>query len=252
MKLRSALLASLALIFAAHAAEIQPALRIFIRASAKTHGPGQHDYPRFLEEWKKLLNERGAAADGALRFPTETELSKTDVLILYAADGTNMRAEERTQLESFLKRGGGLVVLHDGICGTNTTWFAGMAGGAKQHGEMNWKTGQTKLHFEDRAHPIVQGISDFEMDDEMFFRLRTAPEMQVLATAARAADEMVPQLWAYEKPLPDGRPHRAFVSLQGHKYVNFSQPDYRRLLLRGIAWAGKRPVELLTGTLAGR
>lgn len=252
MKLPVALFGILLVTPPAHAAENEPPLRVFIRASAKTHGPGQHDYPRFLEEWKELLNERGAATDGALRFPTETELSKTDVLIIYAADGTNMRVEERSQLESFLKRGGGLVVLHDGICGTNTTWFASMAGGAKQHGEMNWKTGQTKLHFEDRSHPVVHDISDFEMDDEMFFRLRTAPEMQVLATVARAVDETVPQLWVYEKTLPEGRPHRAFVSLQGHKHSSFSQPDYRRLLLRGIAWAGKRPADLLTGTLAGR
>jgi hypothetical protein len=63
----------------------QSPLRIFIRASAKTHGPGQHDYPRFLEEWKKLLTERGAAVDGAQRFPTAEELAQTDVMIDYAS-----------------------------------------------------------------------------------------------------------------------------------------------------------------------
>src|SRR5436309_638145 len=34
-------------------------LRVFIRAGAKTHGPGQHDHPRFLKEWTALLNGRG-------------------------------------------------------------------------------------------------------------------------------------------------------------------------------------------------
>ena len=28
-------------------------LRVFIRAGIKTHGPGQHDHPRFLGEWTK-------------------------------------------------------------------------------------------------------------------------------------------------------------------------------------------------------
>jgi type 1 glutamine amidotransferase len=252
MKLRFALFGILTLTLCALAAEDTPPLRVFIRAGAKTHGPDQHDYPRFLEEWKKLLTDRGAIADGALRFPTEAELAKADVLIIYASDGTNMGAKERFRLESFLNRGGGLVVLHDGICGTNTAWFASLAGGAKQHGETNWKTGATKLHFEDRSHPIVQGMSDFEMNDEMFFRLRMAPETRVLATADRTADETVPQLWVYEKSSVKGRPYRAFVSLQGHWYASFSQPDYRRLLLRGIAWAGKRPVELLTGTPPAR
>lgn len=252
MKLRLALFAMLSLTLCLRAAEAAQPLRVFIRASAKTHGPGQHDYPRFLEEWKKLLTERGAVADGALRFPTEAELAKTDVLILYAADGTNIAPEERAQLEAFLKRGSGLVVLHDGICGTNTDWFANLAGGAKQHGEMNWKTGLTKLHFDDRSHPIVGGAVDFEMNDEMFFRLRLAPETRTLATSARTAEELVPQLWVIEKTLPEGKPYRAFVSLQGHNFSSFSQPDYRRLLLRGIAWAGQRRVDLLSGTPTAR
>jgi type 1 glutamine amidotransferase len=252
MKRSCALLGILCLTLTGLAAENQPPMRVFIRASAKTHGPGQHDYPRFLEEWKKLLNERGAVADGAQRFPSSDELAKSDVLILYAADGTNMTCEERSRLEAFFKRGGGLVVLHDAMCGTNTTWFANLAGGAKQHGEMNWKTGPMKFHFVDRAHPIVQGAADFEMDDEIFFRLRTAPEMHVLATSERTAEETIPQLWVMEQTLPEGRPYRAFVSLQGHKYSNFEKPEYRRLLLRGIAWAGKRPADSLAGTAAGR
>ncbi|MBI4663896.1 MAG: ThuA domain-containing protein [Verrucomicrobia bacterium] len=230
----------------------EPPLRIFIRASAKTHGPGQHDYPRFLEEWKKRLNERGAIAEGALRFPTEAELGKSDVLIIYAADGNNIAGEERSHLESFLKRGRGLVVLHDGICGTNATWFASVAGGAKQHGEMNWKAGSLKLHFEDASHPIVKGISDFEIDDELFFRLRMTPETRTLATTVRTADDVVPQLWVYERPSDGGRSHRAFVSLQGHNHSSFSHPEYRRILLRGIAWAGKRPVDLFTRAPSGQ
>src|SRR5882672_9845215 len=34
-------------------------LRIFLRAGPKTHGPGQHDGPRWLAEWKPLLAGRG-------------------------------------------------------------------------------------------------------------------------------------------------------------------------------------------------
>lgn len=248
MKSRFVFLALFSLLVFVRADDEAPPLRVFIRASLKTHGPGQHDYPRFLDEWKKLLHERGAAAEGAQRPPTETELAKTDVLIIFASDATNIGAEDRSRLESFLKRGGGLVALHDSICGTNTDWFAKVAGGAKQHGEMNWKAGPLKLQFTDRAHPIVQGVADFEMDDEMFFRLRMAPETHVLATANRTADEAVPQLWVVEKSLPEGRPYRAFVSLQGHWFARFSDAEYQRLLLRGIAWVGKRPVDSLTRT----
>jgi type 1 glutamine amidotransferase len=244
-KILPALCGLLYLALSSFAADTAAPLRIFIRATPKTHGPGAHDYPRFLDDWKKLLNERGATCDGALRPPTEAELAKTDVLLLYASDGTNLGAEDRARLESFLKRGGGLVSLHDTICGTNTEWFAGLAGGAKQHGEMNWKTGPMKLEFKDRSHPIVKGMADFEMDDELFFKLHLAPDVHVLATAQRTPDEAVPQLWIYEKTLPEGKPYRAVVSLQGHWYVRFGEKKYRDILLRGIAWAGQRPVDAL-------
>src|SRR4249920_749000 len=81
-------------------------LRVFIRASEKTHGPGEHDYPQFLADWRKLLAERGAKADGALRFPTTAELAKTDVLILHAADANNIGSVDRASLEVFIERGG--------------------------------------------------------------------------------------------------------------------------------------------------
>ena len=47
-----------------HAASAAEPLRVCIRAGIKTHGPGQHDHPRFLGEWTKLLTERGAKVDG--------------------------------------------------------------------------------------------------------------------------------------------------------------------------------------------
>jgi hypothetical protein len=42
-----ALLGTVLLPGASHAAK---PLRVFIRASEKTHGPGAHDYPRFLQD----------------------------------------------------------------------------------------------------------------------------------------------------------------------------------------------------------
>jgi type 1 glutamine amidotransferase len=224
-----------------------PQLRIFIRSSEKTHGSGNglHDYPEFLARWTKLLTEHGAAVAGAPRFPTAAELEKTDVLIDYSSDGANLTADDKVVLNDYLRRGGGIVVIHDGMCGNESEWFAGVVGGSKQHGERNSHAGSMKLHFEDTSHPITRGVADFDFDDEMFFLLRTDPGMHVLATTADPAGKTVPQLWTFEKTLPGGKPYRAFVSLQGHKITNFEFPAYRTLLLRGIAWAGNRPAGAL-------
>jgi type 1 glutamine amidotransferase len=218
-----------------------PPLRVFIRASAKTHGPGEHDYPRFLADWTQLLTERGAVVEGALAFPSEAQLAKTDVLLVYASDAGSISEPDRTHLEAYLRRGGGIVVLHDGLCGKDADWFKTLIGGAKQHGVTNWNRGKMTLHFQDTRHPITKGLSDFEIDDELFFRLHMMPQAKILATTLYGEGQVVPQLWAYETDH-----HRAFVSCQGHWYASFSLPYYRGLLLRGIAWAGKREVDLLT------
>src|SRR5687767_15267277 len=90
-------------------------LRVFIRSGPKSHGPGAHDYPRFLREWVPLLNDRGARATGAEAFPTKAQLDQTDVVILHSqAAGNVPDAGDRKNLSDFVGRGGGLVVIHAG------------------------------------------------------------------------------------------------------------------------------------------
>src|ERR1700704_5264840 len=87
-------------------------LRVFIRGGPKTHGPNQHDHPRFLREWTQMLNERGAKAEGGMEFPEAAQLEKTDVLILHAQDAMKIVGEDREAFEKFLSRGSGVVVIH--------------------------------------------------------------------------------------------------------------------------------------------
>ena len=231
------------------AQEGAPPLRVFIRAGEKTHNPvgnGVHDYPAFLADWSKILLERGVKVDGALHFPTADELARTDVLIIYKGDGGNCSPAERAALDPYLRRGGGLVVLHDGMCSDDPAWFAQVAGASKQHGEMNYSPGPIKAHVVDREHPITRGLADFEIDDEAFFLLRKAPGMHVLMEAPLPkGGEVQPQAWSYERTLPGGQAYRSFVWMQGHHTANFLEQGPRDTILRGIAWAGQRPVESL-------
>lgn len=229
-------------------------LRVFIRSGEKTHGAGGndlHDYPAFLGSWSTVLKDRGVVVDGALHFPTDAELAATDVLINFKGDGGTCSPAERRALETFLSRGGGLISLHDGMCSDDAEWYAAMAGGAKQHGERNSSSGLIRLTFQDRNHPITQGIPDFELDDEAFYGLRTTPELHVLATAAiPSSGEVVPQIWTAERTLAGGKPYRSFVYMLGHRHTNFSNPHVQTMLLRAIAWAGGRPVDSLTNAPA--
>ncbi|HYV29803.1 MAG TPA: ThuA domain-containing protein, partial [Candidatus Binatia bacterium] len=144
-------------------------LRVFIRGGPKTHGPGQHDHQRFLTEWKELLNQRGAQADGAMDFPTAQQLEKTDVLVMFAAEAGTINPEQRAALDHFLKRGGGIVCFHDAVCGTDPQWFKTVIGGSWEHGHSRWYEGELSFYYVDTSHPITAGVSNFELDDELYY-----------------------------------------------------------------------------------
>ncbi len=246
---------------------VQEPLRVFIRSGPKSHGPGAHDYPSFLRDWVPLLNQRGARATGADAFPTKAQLDQTDVLILHKQEAGNIEdPTDRRNLNEFLARGGGLVVIHAGTVSRDPDWFKTIVGGSWRNGTTKWLEGPMHLYFTDRDHPISAGASNWEMDDEIYYDMDMLPDVRVLAAAytpasagarnavfQRRADELTgggkkvsiydvqPQMWTYERTAEGGRtPYRAFVSLPGHLYVNFNRPNYRAVLLRGIAWAGRR------------
>ena len=60
---------------AAPATRDVPPMKVYIYGGPKTHGEGQHDYPQFLADWSKILQNRGANVDGGLHFPSARELS---------------------------------------------------------------------------------------------------------------------------------------------------------------------------------
>lgn len=231
-------------------------MHVFIWAGLKSHFPGQHDYPQFLADWSKLLTEHGAVVDGALHPPSSADLEHTDVVVIYKGDAGYPIEKEKDAIEAYVKRGGGFVDLHDSLCGPDPAYLATLLGGAKKHGEVNY-TLDAPIHYNivDKSNPIMKGMSDITILDEAFYKMTWAkdPGIHVLATAeippthsaGAHAGEVVPQIWTYEHQLPGGEPARAFVWMQGHIYANFANYQIQRMLLRGIAWAGKHPVDEL-------
>ncbi|MEA3210416.1 MAG: hypothetical protein QOE70_3473 [Chthoniobacter sp.] len=253
-------LAFLALALNAHA----DPLRVFIRGGKKTHGPNAHEHERFLNDWKKLLAERGLKTDGGMDFPSAEQLAQADVLVMYAQDSGNITPEQRPALETFIKRGGGIVVIHTASVAnkpeTSPYWKA-IIGGSWVQGKTKWKEGPMDLYYTENqyiggGHPITKGASNFHLDDEIYYDMDLSPDIRVLATSytpnvkegKKPAEggkahiyDIQPQMWVYEKTADGGtQPYRAFVSIPGHLYDTFEMPNYRAILLRGIAWAGKR------------
>ncbi|SKA76463.1 putative membrane-bound dehydrogenase domain-containing protein [Prosthecobacter debontii] len=259
--LAAAVLSAFSFQLSAFAAE---PLRVFVRAGKKSHAPGAHDFPQFLKDWVPMLNERGAKAEGSLEFPTKEQLDHTDVLILHAQEAGNIKiGEERKNLMEFLKRGGGLVVIHAAAVSRDHDWYKNIIGGSWKFDQTKWLEAPLSLYFTDRENPITKDISNFDLDDEIYYDMDLLPEAKILAAAytpkaidtggkgnkeaqQRAAEavaknkgvniyDIQPQMWTYEKDN-----YRAFTCIPGHWYKNFSHVGLRTSILRGIAWAGKR------------
>jgi type 1 glutamine amidotransferase len=247
------------LVFTALALQGAEPLRVFIRAGPKSHAPNTHDHPRFLAEWVPLLKERGMQAEGAMTFPTAEQFEKTDVLMVHADDGMKTDAAQRENFEKFLKRGGGFIVIHAGILsGNDPDWAKTIQGGAwiwanRRNTNINSTTttnrigtryfeGDVTLTIVDATHPITRGAGNTRWRDEIYWDIDLMPDIHVLGTSARGTNAQSPQMWTYEKTLAGGTAsYRAFVSIPGHEYVSFSNPRYRGMLMRGIAWVAKRP-----------
>jgi putative membrane-bound dehydrogenase-like protein len=262
-RLPSFLLCALLFIVAVASAHADP-LRVFIRGGVKTHGPNAHEHERFLNDWKALLNERGMQADGGMDFPTAEQLAQADVMVMYAQDAGNITPEQKPILEEFIKRGGGLVVIHDATVANKpetSPYWKSIIGGSWVQGKTQWKEGPMNLYYVENeriggGHPITKDASNFKLDDEIYYDMDISPDVRVLATSytpkvkegKKAAEggkinifDIQPQMWVYERTAEGGtKPYRAFVTIPGHLYSTFELPQYRAVLLRGIAWAAHR------------
>ncbi len=143
-------------------------------------------------------------------------------------------------LEAFVRRGGGLVLVHF-ACGAFQEWpdFVKLAGRI-------WNPdlpahdphGTFRVDIVDHDHPITRGMESFETIDELYTCLDGDTPIRVLATATSVVDgEDYPM--AFVLDYGEGR---VFHSPLGHDVAAFEVPEVGALFRRGTAWtAGLEP-----------
>jgi putative heme-binding domain-containing protein len=211
-------------------------IRVVLVAGAKDHGPGEHDYPAWQKAWKELLT----AGDNieivtAWEWPEKAEFQKADVMVFYQHG--NWDAKRATDIDAFLERGGGLVYIHWAVDGQrDVPGFARRIGLAAGFPGLKFRHGTLDLTF--KQHPIARNITTLKLVDESYWMLQgNLPAERVIATGL---EEKAPRplFWATES----GK-GRVFVSIPGHFSWTFDDPLFRVVLLRGIAWTAREPVD---------
>ncbi|HAP00258.1 MAG TPA: hypothetical protein DCQ83_09470 [Fibrobacteres bacterium] len=231
------------------------------------HATGQHEYEKFARGWQPLLAKmHNTTVSLAYYWPTEAQWQAADLVVMYlrthncqSNTGTTctplagqtspivVDANKFAQMDAFLARGKGLVTMHPGnyphqmyqdqwADRTGIAWKAGSTTATTT----TYREGHLSLSFRKQTNsPILAGLPDtLQFDDEMYFPLFGHPDsVNVLATsnetfqsqtAARTA------LWTYSPP---GKSGRVYGFIMGHLQTSFSDPVFRILLLRGMAWA---------------
>ncbi len=257
-------------------------LHVVLVADRKDHGVGEHDYPLWQKRWKTLLggNEPGQAAEAqvnlygppagdskqalagatkvkvatAWQWPSREQMRSADLVVMfcYRSGGVPRAWNEGrvAELEAFLDRGGGFVVIHSAtyslgdLTGPEGKRVVGLTGLVfdrsilVRHGPMD-------LVLTAPEHPICRGLpKKIHLVDEPYWPpLGDLNAVKVLATsreiAAKDSKEMKaqPMFWTYER----GK-GRVFGCVPGHFNWTFDDPYFRILLLRGMAWAaGETP-----------
>jgi uncharacterized protein len=211
---------SLALITGQHAFDV-PGLYALFRAM-----PGIDFYPQALEDW--------AADFGEIR-------DSYDVLVFYnyhqtldAPGGRTWGRDVRRAVERLGETPQGIVLLHHGI-GAFQGWDAwdALCGMSDRRFEY-FKGEQVRVHVADPTHPITQGVTDWEIVDEVY----TLPAVGGDATVLLTTDHLrsTPTLaWTRQH-----RTARVFCYQSGHDRRVYEDPGFRTVLERGIRWAACR------------
>jgi type 1 glutamine amidotransferase len=214
-------------------------LHVVLLAGKKDHGPGEHDYPAWLETWEKLL---GLASDlevsTAMDWPSPESLKTADVLVFYQQG--KWTPERARDIDTFLARGGGLVYIHYAVDGgVDAPGFAQRIGLAWKGGTSLFRHGPLEVDFQPgRKHLIARNFDKVRFYDESYWRLVGDTKRVALLASGKEGGEEQPLFWTLEPAKG-----RVFVSIPGHFAWTFDDPLFRVLLLRGIAWAAKEPVD---------
>lgn len=213
-------------------------LNIVLVASPQDHGPGEHDYPNWQKRWKELLAKAPKTrVSTAFEWPEQSQFDLADVVVFYFwnHDWNKGRYE---QLDRYMKRGGGVVVLHAAtIADKEPEQLASRIGLAYKFGPAKFRHGPVVLDVASPDHPIVRGLKKIDLVDETYWGIAGEPtRVRILATAVEE-NEVRPILWTFE-PESGGR---VFASVIGHYLWTFDDPVFRTVLLRGIAWTAREP-----------
>ena len=216
-------------------------LKISLVASKQDHGPGQHDYPSWQQDWLRLLTSAATnvTVTTAWEWPTEEQFKSADAIVFYFWNH-DWNAGRYLQLDQFLGRGGGVVLFHSAtIADKEPEQLAERMGLASQPQRTKYLHTPLDLRIvAPTSHPVMQGLPRriHFLDEPYWPMIGDVAKIDVLATVNLEGEDR-PMIWTFQK----GK-GRVFASILGHYTWTHEDPLFSVMALRGLAWVAGEPV----------
>jgi uncharacterized protein len=145
-----------------------------------------------------------------------------------------LSGEGRRAIERHLARGGGMLGLHTAsICFDDWDGWMDLLGGAWVWGKSSHPPfGPVEIRLDARDHPLLQGLEDFSLRDEIYGDLALVPGLVPLAHGRAAGGDWKPILW--ERRVGAGR---VVYDALGHDVASLSHPMHAQIVTRAALLA---------------
>lgn len=199
-----------------------------------------HNWKEMAEATQEVLTKSGKfevkVSEEMTPLDSADALKEYDLIFLTRFNRTGTLSDPgKENLLAFVRGGKGLAVSHlasasfkewdefKKLCGRN--WIMGTSG----HGARS----PFKVKIVNPTHPITQGLTDFEADDELYAKLQGDTPINVLLEADSDWSKKTEPL-AFTLNYGQGRVfHEAF----GHDGKAIKNPAVAKLIVQGCAWA---------------
>tara|TARA_R110002074_G_scaffold401671_1_gene600797 strand:- start:12054 stop:12995 length:942 start_codon:yes stop_codon:yes gene_type:complete len=212
------------------------------------HIAGAHDYVKVKNLMVGLLSETSKVnVEEAFGFPTEEQLRKADLLVMYL-HLPQLKKKQFKALRGFVENGGGLIALHESMImrpRSKGKRLARCFGFAWKEGASKWGAIFDKINI-DNQHPIFKGFSQkITIADEFYWDMFQEDGSKILGSVRTGPDGdssgPVPTNQLTEKESPvfwvnEIGEGKVFGTTTGHHTFTYYDPKFRIVLFRAMAW----------------
>ncbi len=215
---------------------------------------GAHPYEESTPALTRFLVEAGhtvTVTEDSSILADAARMSGFDALVFNTMRVRELTLTEGEQagMKDYIRSGNGFVCIHISGC-VPETWpeYQQITGGGWVLGtSFHPPYGKFTVNVSQPSHPGVEGVSDFETNDELYMGIDYQDGNDVFLSAdheewindqggqdaVRVPGGTFPLGWT--RSYGDGK---VFVTLLGHDGLSFETAEFQKIVLNGISWAG--------------